>query len=97
MVFKLTRPGLEPGITESKSVVLPITLSGCVSGILEMTEKGGNPISHSLSFWRDELRRYRSCDPPKRQKRLVVAKLHAHFTELQPNFVQRCHSEVATR
>lgn len=26
--MKLTRPGLEPGITESKSVVLPITLSG---------------------------------------------------------------------
>lgn len=25
---ELTRPGLEPGITESKSVVLPITLSG---------------------------------------------------------------------
>ena len=27
-----TRPGLEPGITESKSVVLPITLSGYVFG-----------------------------------------------------------------
>ena len=25
---EVTRPGLEPGITESKSVVLPITLSG---------------------------------------------------------------------
>lgn len=28
VVVLLTRPGLEPGITESKSVVLPITLSG---------------------------------------------------------------------
>jgi hypothetical protein len=28
LVVLLTRPGLEPGITESKSVVLPITLSG---------------------------------------------------------------------
>ena len=35
---RLTRPGLEPGITESKSVVLPITLSGFVAEILGLDQ-----------------------------------------------------------
>lgn len=38
---KVTRPGLEPGITESKSVVLPITLSGCLERILDALFTGG--------------------------------------------------------
>ncbi len=42
-----TRPGLEPGITESKSVVLPITLSGYVirCTILRAGRVSGNSIS----------------------------------------------------
>ena len=77
-----------------KICCVTITLSGCVPRSLELTRSSAKRKLDAHEFAANRL--LCIAVPETVERGSVVPKLHIHFAELQPDFVQRSHAEVST-